>query len=48
MQLKLVSEETPGTVDDPHIPRGHHALGLLEILQRFGLEENPVLVVWRG
>ena len=45
MQLKLVGEEAPVTVDDPHIPRRHHTLGLLEILERFGLEEHPVLVV---
>jgi hypothetical protein len=48
MQLKLVGEEAPVTVDDPHIPRSHHALGLLEILQRFCLEQNPVLLIWRG
>ena len=32
MQLKLVGEEALVTVNDPHIPRGHHTLGLLDIL----------------
>src|SRR5262249_7871086 len=48
MQLKLVSEEALVTVDDPHIPGGYDTFRLLEILQRFGLENSPILVIWRG
>ena len=43
--LKLVGEEPLATIDDPHISGGYHPLGLLEILQRFRLEQDPVLVV---
>jgi hypothetical protein len=48
MQFKLVGEEAPVTVNDPHIPRGYHTLGLLDILQRFGLENGSVPLIWRG
>jgi hypothetical protein len=48
MQFKLVGEEALVTVDDPHIPRGYYTLGLLDILQRFGLENDSVPLIWRG
>jgi hypothetical protein len=48
MQLKLVGEKALVTVDDPHIPRGDYTLCLVEILQRFCLQENSLLVIWRG
>ena len=48
MPLKLVGEEALVTVNDPHIPCGYHTLGLLDILERFGLENDPAPLIWRG
>ena len=48
VQLKLVGEEALVTVKNPHIPRGYHTPGLLDILERFGLENDPAALIWWG